>query len=207
MKTLHSIQEKLLQVLRDVPEGGYSLGQLRDAVDARHKSQVVHHIEQLEKKGLLKRDPDDPNRFIVFAADEPEEKFFFLPLLALGACGKGIENSQSVIERMPVRSSMIPGKIQETFLVQADGNSMEPRIHHGDILVVEKFNHGMAEPQNKIVVCEVDFETKIKRYSKSGDTVALESFNKAYDIEQFTLSEKADFRIIGVVRGILFSQI
>ena len=207
MKPLHPIQEKLLQVLRDVPEGGYSLGQLKDAVDAKHKSQIVHHIEQLEKKGLLKQDPDNSEKFIVFASDKPEEKFFFLPLLALGACGKGLDNEQNVIERMPVRSSMIPGKVKETFLVQADGDSMKPRINHGDILVVEEFRSGMPEPQNKIVVCEVNFETKIKRYSKSGDTVALESLNKEYAIEQFTPSKEKEFCIIGIVRGILFSQI
>lgn len=207
MKALHPLQTKLLKVLGgSIPEGGYSLGALRDAIGASSKSQVVHHVAQLEQKGLLKTDPSNPDGYIVFGHDEPEAPYFFMPLLALAACGKGIDNEQNVIEKLPVRSALIPGKVEESFLVKADGDSMEPRIHHGDILMVEQYKDGMPEPNKKIIVCEVNHETKIKRFVKSGGTVVLESLNKKYDAEAIE-PKKKDFRVIGVVRGILFSQL
>ncbi len=205
MKPLHRFQARLLEVLRVVPEGGFSLEQLREAIGASSKSQVVHHMRQLEGRGLLKKDPDNSEGFILFDLKTAEKPVVFLPLYALAACGKGRENSQHVIERLPVQAALIPGKVKNTYLVRAEGDSMEPRIHEGDIVVVEELQPS-SRPVGQIVVCEVDHEAKIKRYSEFGNAVVLESLNKNYPAE-IVDSKKTHFRLCGVVRGIIFSKL
>lgn len=209
MKVLHPFQIMLLELLRQVPEDGFSLGQLRDEIGASSKSQVVHHIAQLEQKGLIKRNPDNPSDFIVFGAEESEESFTFLPLLALAACGSGIDNTQHVIERIPVKSSLIPSKISNTFLVKADGHSMEPRIHSGDIVAVEKFRIGSPEPIGKVVVCEDGQGVKIKQYTRANNgQIMLISFNKdeKYKPHLIDIDDEDSFTVHGIVRSILFSK-
>lgn len=205
MKPLHNFQARLLEVLREMHEtDGYSLEQLRRAIGASSKSQVVHHIYQLERKGLLKRDPDNPNNFIVFGENEAEHSFFFLPLLALASCGgRGIDNAQHVIERIPVSSTLIPGRVSDSYLVQASGDSMEPRIYHGDILIVEKISNNL-DPVGKIVLCEEDGEAKIKQYTKCGNNIVLASLNREYPPHVITPSK---FHLHGIIRGVLFSKI
>lgn len=205
MKSLHYLQAKLLEALRDVPQGGYSLEELRRMIGAAHKSQVVHHMHQLEAKGLLKSDPDNPDGYILFNEETAEEPFVFMPLLALASCGKGIDNAQHVIERLPVRPRMIPGRVSESFLVKTEGDSMEPRIHHGDVLLVEKFKEGSREPLGQIVICEENHEVKVKQFTKSGTSIVLVSLNREYDPHVVTNPDR--FRIHGIVRSVLFSKI
>ncbi len=152
MKPIHPLQEKLLEALRNIGEEGYTYIGLRDAIGASSTSQVTHHLDQLLQRGLIKRDPDNSANFVII--EDAEQEFSFLPLLALASCGSGNDNDQQVIERIPVRSHLIPTKIENSFLVRAEGDSMEPRIHNQDIILVEKFIEGRHNPINKIVVCE-----------------------------------------------------
>ncbi|HVW66249.1 MAG TPA: S24 family peptidase [Candidatus Peribacteraceae bacterium] len=206
MKPLHRLQVKLLEVLRGIPDDeSYSLEQMRVAIDASSKSQVVHHLQQLEKRGLIKRDPDNSAHFIVFGEEHAEDEFAFLPLLALASCGKGIENEQHVIERIPVRSSFIPAHTKETYLIQAEGDSMAPRIKDKDIVLVEKYIQGRHSPNGKVVVCEEEHECKIKRYVESYGDIVLYSFNEKYP--PHVVKDPNNFQIHGIVRGVLFSSI
>ncbi len=206
MKALHPLQIKLLDLLRQVPEDGFSLSQLRDEIGASSKGQVAHHISQLEQKGLIKRNPDNPSDFIVFGSEESEENFTFLPLLALAACGAGIDNEQYVIERIPVKSTLIPSRIKNTFLVKAEGDSMEPRIHSGDIVAVERLNPNFSEPIGKIVVCEDSRGVKIKQYQRvDNGPIILYSLNHRKH-EPIIIHDEEDFVVHGIVRGVLFSK-
>ncbi|MFH0770086.1 MAG: S24 family peptidase [Candidatus Peregrinibacteria bacterium] len=206
MRPLHRFQARLLEVLKNISEDeGYSLEQLRKAIGASSKSQVVHHMKQLEERGLVKRDPDNPAHFTVFGEDESEDSFTFLPLLALAACGEGIDNEQHVIERLPVRSSFIPAKLKNAFLVRAESDSMEPRIHAGDVVLVEPYIDGRHNLEGKVIVCDENNETKIKRYTTSGKRILLESENARY--KSHVVEDPDSLKIHGIVRCILFSKI
>lgn len=202
MSKLHRLQEKLLAELRNTEEGTTYRSLMR-RVGASSTSQISHHLGQLEAKGLLKRNPDDPQDFVVI--DEAEDAFSFLPLRALASCGKGIDNEQFVIERIPVRSSFIPTKISDSFLVRVDGDSMEPRIKDKDIVLVEKYIHGRHNPNMKVVVCEEDHECKIKKYTESNGNVVLISCNEKYS--PHVVKKRSAFQIHGIVRGVLFSNL
>jgi repressor LexA len=205
MRPIHPLQQKLLNELRRLSgtDEGYTYRDLMKKIGASSTSQVSHHLTQLEQKGLLKRDPDNSQDFTLI--DEAEDAFSFLPLLALASCGKGLENEQHVIERIPVRSSFIPTQIKDTFLILADGDSMKPRINHKDIVLVEKYSEGKHNPLGKVVVCEENSECKIKQYSKSGGDIVLVSFNEKYP--PYVVKNPDNFKIHGIVRGVLFASL
>lgn len=87
----------------------------------------------------------------------------------------------------------IPSKYlnrERYFIVQAQGDSMEPRIENGDYVVVAKH----ATPQNgEIALVSVngiaDNEYVIKKFYRHGKEVELISINGAYDPMQYNLSD------------------
>lgn len=83
-----------------------------------------------------------------------------------------------------------------TFYFKAQGNSMEPTIFPGDILIVDtskKPTHG------RVVVCELNGERFCKRlFLNSGSR--LVSDNQHF--KPIPLTKDMDFRVFGVVTGI-----
>lgn len=204
MRGIHPIQKQLLQLLRNGSDEGYTYAELAQKVGASSTSQIHHHLKQLERKGLLKRDMENPQVYRVI--DEAEPEFSFLPLMALASCGHGIDHdSQHVIESVPVRSSFIPTKLEDSYLVIAEGDSMEPRIKPKDVVLVESFKAGLHNPLNKIVVCTYKDEIKMKHYTRLQHHGVLESFNEKYP--PVVIENPDDLQIHGIVRGILFSKL
>ena len=89
-----------------------------------------------------------------------------------------------------------PRQGNETFLVKAKGDSMEPRIYDGDLVLVKK---QQIADSGEIVVCINDEEALIKKLLRMNKTVMLMSLNSNY--QPFLPAE--DFRIEGVVTGII----
>ena len=58
MKDLHHQQRELLEILRANIDDPLTFEELKTRLDASSKSVVYHHIQQLEKKGYLKRNPE-----------------------------------------------------------------------------------------------------------------------------------------------------
>lgn len=135
---------------------------------------------------------------------EAEDEFSFLPLLALASCGHGIDNTDHVIENIPVSSRLIPIPLDKAFLVEARGESMIPKIRNKDVVLVEK-NEPNAMPNGKIVVCEYDGEAKIKEFCVYGDEFVLKSINSKFPDQ--LIEDKRKFKIHGIVRGVLFSRL
>lgn len=82
-----------------------------------------------------------------------------------------------------------------TFYVRVEGDSMEPRIHAGELLVVDR----MAETRDgDVVVARVGPEFMVKRLHTGEDgSISLLSENNAY--EPVLIDEGADFEVWGRV--------
>ena len=64
-KPLHPVQTRLLELLRRQSEDQLTIRDLQEAVGASSTSVVVHHLQQLEKKGYIKRNPYNPRDYQV----------------------------------------------------------------------------------------------------------------------------------------------
>lgn len=165
-------------------------------VDVASTNTIAYHLRLLEKKGYLKRDPVNPHGYAVLI--KPETGVAYLNLYGLAHCGpRGSLLDGHPIDRLPVAARMIPFSVADAFLVKAKGNSMEPRIYDGDIVVAKKQN--IAETGD-LVVCVNQGESLIKKIKREKHGIILSSLNTKY--EPF-LASKEDFRIEGTVKAII----
>ena len=125
--------------------------------------------------------------------------------------GRGMKLSRPLVEcRVPAgfpspAQDEIAGRIDlnrdlvkhplATFYVRVEGDSMEPRIHTGELLVVDR----MAETRDgDVVVARVGQEFMVKRLHTEDDgSISLLSENKAY--APIRVAEGADFEVWGRV--------
>ena len=98
---------------------------------------------------------------------------------------------------VPVDPSMVYFPACKGFMVEAKGDSMEHLISPKDWLIVE-MNHS---PKNKdVVVCVNNGEVMVKRFSKDGDSIILQSENPFYTP---IVADPQTFRVEGIVRSII----
>lgn len=198
-KTLHILQEKLLKLLSDNSEDPLTVRELQENLGVSSTSVVAHHIQQLEKKGYIKRNPYNAKDYQVMG--DPESKIAHLNLYGLASCGpSGSLLDGDPIKRIPISSELLSFPASEAFMVKAKGKSMEPKINDGDLIIARKTNI----PENgKVYVLVNNGEALIKRLQIDGKNKILHSFNPEF--QPFIPSK--DLRIEGEVKGIFSRKI
>jgi repressor LexA len=194
MKKLHSVQQKLIKILKKNITDPLTIRELQKELGASSPSVVHHHIQQLEKKGYLRRNPSNAMDYQVLA-DSPEKKITYINLYGLAQCGpKGSILNGNPIDRIPIASQILGFSSLDAFMVKARGDSMSPKINNGDLVIAKKAKN--AE-NGSTVVCINDGEALIKKIQKGKETI-LVSANPSY--EPFVAAK--DFRIEGIVKGV-----
>ena len=196
MKALHPKQIKLLEILKTNISDPLTLDELADRLDVSGRSVVFHHLKQLEKKGFLKRNPANPRDYIILK--DPERNVIYLNMYGMAKCGpEGTILDGTPTRVVPVDPSMIHFPAGKVFMVEAKGDSMETLIAPHDWLIVEQ-NH---DPKNKdVVVCVNNGEVMVKRFTRDGQNVILQSENPRYNP---IVADKTAFHVEGIVRSII----
>lgn len=196
MKTeLHKTQQNLLSLIKNNHDHPLTIKELQVELDLSSTSVVFHHIQKLEKKGYIKRNPNNPRDYQILG--EPEKPIAYLNLYGLAQCGKeGSILSGSPQDRVPIASRLIKFPTEHAFLVTAKGKSMEPHINDSDLVITRK---SQDANNGEVVVCVNNEVAIIKKFYKQDNTIILHSFNS--DNPPFVAAE--DFRIEGVVKGVI----
>ncbi|MCX6565128.1 MAG: peptidase S24 [Candidatus Aminicenantes bacterium] len=199
-KELHPIQKKLLDILKNNIEDPLTIREIQGMLDASSTSVVAYHIAQLEKRGFLKKNPLNPKDYHILK-DGPEKQIVYLNLYGLAHCGaRGSILEGDPIDRIPLSARLISFPASEAFMVKAKGDSMEPLIHEGDLIIARKCN---SAENGRIVVCINNGEALIKKIKRESKNTILISENSKHP--PFLASKK--FRIEGEVRGIITSRV
>lgn len=200
MTGLHPVQQKLLKLLRDNTDEPLSIRQLQDEIDASSPSVVQHHLLQLEKKGYLRKNPANPRDYVVLE-HAPDKDFAYINMYGMAQCGpSGQLLDGSPVDRIPIYTQMLGFPSPEAFLVKARGNSMQPKINPGDLVIVRKAND--AE-NGQIAVCVNEGEVLIKKIQKIPTTKGNVTYNLISlnpEIPAFLASD--EFHIEGIVKGV-----
>jgi repressor LexA len=139
-------QQEIWQFLVEYTDGhGYppTVREIGEAVGLASPSTVHAHLANLERGGLLKRDPSKPraldligHRTVAAGASQPVEEVPRLPLLGQIAAGSPLLAEENVEDRIAVPEPLGRGA---DFLLTVRGDSMiEAGILDGDTLVVRK---------------------------------------------------------------------
>lgn len=194
MNKLHPKQQKLLELLQQHTDNPLTIRELQELLNISSTSIVAHHIKQLEIKGYLRRNPSNPKDYQVLASS-PEKSITYLNLYGLAHCGPhGSILNGDPIDKIPLSTRLLGFTSQEAFMVKAKGDSMEPKINDGDLVIAKK---SQEVKSGDIVVCVNDGEALIKKIQLDSLPILI-SLNSKY--QPFVASD--DFRIEGIVRGI-----
>lgn len=199
-KTLHPVQENLLKLLAENADDPLTVRELQETLDVSSTSVIAHHMQQLEKKGYLRRNPYNPKDYQIIKGG-PENPVAHLNLYGLATCGpSGSILDGDPIDRVPISSRLLSFPATEAFMVKAKGASMEPKIHDGDLVIARRTSH---LENGKVYVCVNDGEALIKRVQLDGNKQILHSFNAA--VQPFIAHK--DFRIEGEVKAIISRKV
>ena len=198
---LHTVQKDLLKILTENGDEPLTIRELQGELGVSSTSVVAHHLLQLEKKGYLKRNPFNPRDYQILK-DGPEKQVSYLNLYGLAHCGpSGSVLDGNPIERIPVSTRMLTFAADDAFMVKAKGNSMEPKIHSGDLVIVRRVQDA---DNGSIVVCRNDGEVLIKKIRKEEEgKIILISLNPEYP--PFLAAE--DFEIAGEVKSVITHKV
>lgn len=197
MRTLHLTQKALLELLEDNLAAPLTIRELQEELGLSSTSLVMHHIQQLEKKGYLQRNPYNPQDYRLLKSTE--QPIVYLNLYGLAQCGPdGSILSGDPIDRIAVSRKLFSFSPEDAFLLRAKGDSMKPLIKEGDLVVARRTNQAK---DGTVVICVNDGKCLVKRYRRIGGHSLLESENGA-KFPPF-IADADDFRIEGEVRGVV----
>ena len=164
-----------------------------------HSSSTVHaHLANLEKIGLLRRDPTKP-RAIEVLVDKAKRAIRGpgLPLVGEVAAGEPILAEENIEEYLEV-PDVIGGETGD-YILRVKGDSMiGAGILEGDFVVVRPVD---VADDGEIVVAMIDDEATVKSFYKEKDRVRLEPANKAYKPIR-TRNAQLLGRVVGVFRKV-----
>jgi repressor LexA len=183
-------QQEIWQFLVEYTDGhGYppTVREIGEAVGLASPSTVHAHLANLERAGLLKRDPSKPRALDLIghrtmaAASQPVEEIHRLPLLGQIAAGSPLLAEENVEERIAVPEPL--GRSAD-FLLTVRGDSMiEAGILDGDTLVVRK----QEDASNGDVVValvgddEGANEATVKTFYRDSGRIRLQPENSALE--------------------------
>jgi repressor LexA len=143
-----------------------------------HSSSTVHaHLHNLEKIGLLRRDPTKP-RAIEVLVDKAKKVIqpAGLPLVGQVAAGEPILAEENIEDYLEV-PDVIGGETGD-YILRVRGDSMiGAGILEDDFVVVRPAD---VADDGEIVVALIDDEATVKSFYREKDKVRLEPANKAY---------------------------
>jgi repressor LexA len=185
-------QHKVLEVIRDaVDRRGYppSMREIGEAVGLTSPSSVAHQLATLERKGLIRRDPNRPRAIEVRAPEVAEPAHdptgegddrptpSYVPVVGRIAAGAPVLAEEAVEEVFPLPRQLVgEGAL---FLLKVTGDSMvDAAICDGDWVVVRQ--QPVAD-NGEIVAAMIDGEATVKTYKRRDGHVWLMPHNPAYE--------------------------
>lgn len=128
-----------------------------------------------------------PSVIMGWEDDPPQHtyKTVMIPLLASVSCGPGILATDNIEGYVDIPDSL--SGTGEFFALSVKGDSMEPDLHDGDVVIVRKQEDAET---GDMVIAKINGEDGVcKRLKKYEDCIALESLNSKYPPRYFRLSE------------------
>lgn len=206
-------EQRILNYMKnEIRAKGYppTVREICGALNIKSTSTVHKDIDNLEKKGFIKKDPSKPRALMIVDQDTPEDisvmppsvditertDIVDIPVVGRIAAGTPITAEQNIDDSFPVPARFVGNGTN--FMLTVKGESMiEAGIMDGDYILVEQQN---TARNGEIVVAMVDgFESEatVKTYYHEGDHIRLQPENSSMS----PIIVK-DVKILGKVRGV-----
>ena len=192
-------QTKILDYIRYVTKvRNYppSVREIGEAVGLSSSSTVHNHLNQLERRGLIKRDPSKSRTVQLVAdqeIDQQRRNAVSVPIVGNVAAGAPILAEQNIEDYVLLSPEIAKDGY---FLLRVRGDSMiNAGIFDGDMVLVRPQHEA---PNGSIVVALVEGDATVKRFERANGHVKLIAENPAY--EPIVTSSAS---LVGIVRGVI----
>ena len=196
MEGLTPRQEQVLEFIREsIRADGYppTVREICAGLRLSSPSTVHAHLANLERLGLIKRDPTKPRALDVVHDLRPPRP---LPLVGQVAAGVPILAEENIEELVDVPAFM--RRDDGDFVLRIEGDSMaDAGILNGDYIIV----HAQEQADNgAIVVALVGDEATTKRFYREDAKVRLQPENELYEP---IIVNADEVQLVGTVVGVL----
>ena len=172
--------EILLYIKSEVQRQGYppAVREICKGVNLKSTSTVHGHLEKLEQKGYIRKDPTKPRAIEILDRDEgyllSPKRTMDVPIVGRVTAGSPILAVENIEDTYPVPLDIVEG--HEVFILKVHGESMvDAGIIDGDLVLVSEQKTAL---NGEIVVALLDDEATIKRFFKEKDRIRLQPENQ-----------------------------
>lgn len=172
--------EILLYIKSEIQRQGYppSVREICKGVDLKSTSTVHGHLEKLEAKGYIRKDPTKPRAIEILDREEDfllaKKKTIDVPIVGQVTAGSPILAVENIEDTHPIPLDWVEGN--EAFLLRVQGESMiDAGILDGDLVLVKEQSN---VENGDIVVALLNEEATIKRFYKEEDSIRLQPENQ-----------------------------
>lgn len=185
-------------------EKGYppSVREICEAVGLKSTSTVHGHLERLERKGIIRRDPAKPRAIELVEVQRKKAKMHSTPIVGRVTAGAPILAQEEIQGYIPLPLSLT--RSEESFILVVKGESMiNAGILDGDHLIVQP---GAQIYNGDIVVALIpermsdEYGATVKRLYREGDRVRLQPENS---FMQPIYADIREISIVGKVVGLV----
>lgn len=193
-------QQEILEYIKEtILKKGYppAVREICEAVHLKSTSSVHSHLETLEEKGYIRKDPTKPRTIEIIddCFNLTRREVVNVPLIGTVAAGVPLLAEQNIENYYPIPVELLPNA--ETFMLNVKGNSMiNAGIFDGDQLIVERCS---SARNGEIVVALVDDSATVKRFYKEDGHYRLQPEN---DTMEPILADQVEIlgKVIGLFR-------
>lgn len=201
---MHKIQEKILNTLESMNLSGMTLRQIGELINEKYPQKIKHHLDQLEKKGLIKLDKKEKKIERAFAGAVKNTELISVPIVGVANCGPATIFANENIEGYIKISKKILRKCKNVFAIRAQGLSMNKAsidgktIEDGDYLIIDSESNNPNS--GDIILSIIDDMANIKKYvwDEANNQVVLVS-QSTKDIPPIYIHEDDSFMVNGKV--------
>ena len=176
MSELNDKQLLIYEFLKDfTSENGYppTVREICKAVGLKSTSSVHGHLKQLEKEGLIKRDPTKP-RALEIVDSVVKKEMINVPIIGRVTAGLPILANENIEDSFPLPLDYVKHN-NDLFMLKISGSSMiKAGILDGDFAIIERTQ--TASNGDKIVAL-IENEATLKTFYRENDHIRLQPEN------------------------------
>lgn len=200
MDDLTPRQQRIVEFIRrTVQDRGYppTVREIGEAVGLTSSSSVHAQLANLQRKGLLRKDPAKPRAIEVAGARPRGAAAVTVPVLGRIAAGAPVLAEEHVEDRVSIDAGLAGD--EEHFALRVAGDSMvDAGILDGDLVAVRSQKDAR---DGEIVAALIDGEeATVKRLRRRGGKVILEAENPAYEPLVYSDGVELVGKVVSVLR-------
>lgn len=172
--------EILLYIKNELQRQGYppAVREICKGVNLKSTSTVHGHLEKLEMKGYIRKDPTKPRAIEILDKNDDflliHKKTVDIPIVGKITAGIPILAVENIEDTYPVPLEMVEG--HDVFMLKVQGESMiDAGILDGDLVLIKEQQSAI---NGDIVVALLGEDATLKRFFKEKDRIRLQPENQ-----------------------------